>query len=714
MPGVPDLPQAWLVRLARALEHDDPETALVRALEALAEVGVAPRADDGASASLVVEHGRRRLALDGADALDDGGRALVHAVLHLALRRAAEHDERRRLQARLDMLSAASFEGLIFHSEGVAVDANQRFGELLGYAPEEIPGLDTFVCVAPEDRPEARRRVANRIEGEYVITGLRKDGSRFRAELLSKEGHLGDQALRVVAVRDVTERERTNALLRESEARLRDLATVAFDFIIYSRDGIVVEAHGDVERMMGWKPSEILGRPILDFIASSGQPIVREKLGENALGSYETALVRPDGEAVPTLVVATTSTLAGQPVRVAGIRDLRPERRLDAERRALEQRVERAQRLDSLGVLAGGIAHDFNNLLAGVLGNAELLLETVTGAERESAQAIVTAAQRAATLTRQMLVYARQRDLGRREPVDLDGVLRELRELLGAILSKKARFEIAIEPDSVVLGDRATLGQVLMNLLANASDALGDAPGDIRVRTRRVREVDARWDAAQGATVRPGDWVLVEIEDTGAGMDETTRGRVFEPFFSTKEAGHGLGLAACLGIVTAHGGAILVESEPGRGSRFSILLPATQAAAGAAAAPAARAPVTPCTVLVVDDEALVRTQLRRTLELRGYVVVEAPDGRSALDHLASGAPRPDVVILDMTMPDLDGAEVLRRLRAAGDRVPVVISSGYLDVSLERRLPRGEFQGFLPKPYGATDLVNAIEAARRAR
>jgi PAS domain S-box-containing protein len=685
MPPVPDLPQAWLVRLARALEQDDPETALARARDALATEG-----------------------------LDDGARALVSSLLQGAQRRAAEHEELRRARARLDMLWTASFEGLIFHSGGVAVDANQRFGEMLGYAPDEVPGLDTFAFVAPEDRPEARRRVANRIEGEYVITGLRKDGSRFRAELLSKEGHLGDQALRVVAVRDVTERERTHALLRESEARLRDLAAVAFDFIVYSRDGVVVEAHGDVERMVGMKPSELVGRPILDFIAPSGQPLVKEKLGRNQLGSYETTLARPDGEAVPTLVVATSSTLDGQPVRVAGVRDLRPTRRLEAERRALEQRVERAQRLDSLGVLAGGIAHDFNNLLTGILGNAELLVETVTGAERESAQAIVTAAQRAATLTRQMLVYARQRDLGRREPVDLDAVLRELRELLGAILSKKARFEIVIEPDSVVLGDRATLGQVLMNLLANASDALGDAPGDVRVHARRVREVDARWDAAQGATVGPGDWVLVEIEDTGIGMDETTRGRVFEPFFSTKEAGHGLGLAACLGIVTAHGGAILVESEPGRGSRFSVLLPATEATAAFGEAAAARAASTPCTVLVVDDETLVRTQLRRTLELRGYAVVEAPDGRSALDHLASGAPRPDVVILDMTMPDLDGAEVLRRLRAAGDRVPVIVSSGYLDVSIERRLPRGEFQGFLAKPYGATDLVNAIEAARRAR
>jgi CheY-like chemotaxis protein len=159
---------------------------------------------------------------------------------------------------------------------------------------------------------------------------------------------------------------------------------------------------------------------------------------------------------------------------------------------------------------------------------------------------------------------------------------------------------------------------------------------------------------------------------------------------------------------------VLVESAPGRGSCFSILLPATELPATVEESARPRAAVTPCRVLVVDDEALVRTQLRRSLELRGYTVTEAPDGRGALAVLLGAGVQPDVVVLDVTMPDIDGAEVLRRVRAAGSRVPVVISSGYLDVSIERRLPRGEFQGFLAKPYGATDLVNAIERARVAR
>jgi len=278
--------------------------------------------------------------------------------------------------------------------------------------------------------------------------------------------------------------------------------------------------------------------------------------------------------------------------------------------------------------------------------------------------------------------------------------------LLAARLSKRAQLELRLAPNSNVLGDRAGLTQMFMNLLTNASDALEERAGLIEVTTSQVREPDARWDHALGVAVGPGDWVMTEVRDTGLGMAPATVSRVFEPFFSTKEHGHGLGLASCLGIVAAHGGALSVESEPGVGSRFSVLLPAATQHASVAPAQAPSVPAR-CSVLVIDDESVVRALLRRSLERRGYSVSEASGGQAGLMALERG--RPDLIVLDMTMPELDGAEVVRRVRAQGLDIPILLTSGNVDPALERRLEPGSFQGFLRKPFSITELMAAIEA-----
>ena len=323
------------------------------------------------------------------------------------------------------------------------------------------------------------------------------------------------------------------------------------------------------------------------------------------------------------------------------------------------------------------------------------------------AESIRVAGENAAALTRQMLAYAGRRDVHAPERIDLSELCGELRGLLGAVLSKKAQIELSLSQDCLTMGERTTLMQVLMNLLTNASDALADKPGTIQVRTQRVARPDARWDNALGATVGPGDWVMLQVRDTGSGMDAATQRRMFEPFFSTKPNGHGLGLGSCLGIIAAHGGAILVESELGHGSTFSVLLPASSEQAGVGAG-TARPLSQACSVLIIDDEPLVRGHLRRVLELRGYVVRDAPDGRSGLSELAS---RPsDLVLLDLSMPDMDGVEVVRALRAQGNDVPVVLCSGNLDGAAERGLQPAMVQSVLQKPFSTDELLTAIERA----
>ena len=701
-----------LPQLLTALIAEDPRHGLEAALELLARYGLVRQCGDG-PALLEVEHRGRKLSLVATQPGFERGsltRALASA-LELGLMRVLEREEHEVLAERHEMLSAASFEGIMINADGgVVIDANQRLAELTGYEPAELLGSETMRrCIAAEDLPAVQKRLREGVEGAYLITGIRKDGSRFRAEILSKQGKLGDRPVRVVAVRDVTEREHTNELLRESEVRLRDLAAAAFDFFIVSRDGVIVDMGGRVEETMGYRPEQLLGKSLFDHVAPAARAITERAILGGRVFAYETAFVTAHGEIIPIQIQAVPSNFEGLPVRVAGVRDLRPVLRLEAERRRLEQQIERSQRLDSLGVLTGGIAHDFNNLLVGILGNADLLLMTLTSEdERESALAIRAAGERAADLTRQMLAYAGQHQPARNDPVDIGELLRELKQLLNATLSKKMQLELAIEPGCSVLGDRATLTQVAMNLLTNASDALEGRPGNVQVHVTRIEQPDARWEDALGANVAPGAWVLLEVRDDGVGMDEGTRDRVFEPFFTTKVAGHGLGLAACLGIVASHKGAILVESEPGRGSCFSVLLPASDRQE-TQAQDRDPATVSPCDVLVVDDEHVVRAHLRRALELRGYRVDEAGSGEAGLARFAASPP--EVIVLDFMMRDMTGIDVIRRIRETGSRVAIVLSSGYLEGSSELALDPASFQAFLRKPYRTEDLVQAIEQAR---
>ncbi len=703
-------PHLITAELAEILSGDDARAALSNALARLEELGLRQTKPGVSGVCISVSAGSRVLSLSG------GTRelaVLLTPVLRMGLKRAVEQDEHRSTRERLQMLSEASFEGILVHEGGVVIDVNQRLAEMLRCRPEDLLGPDTIRrTTAPEDVAAQKQRIATRYEGAYTITAQRFDGTRFRAELQSKQGRLGDRPVRIAAVRDVSERERTLSLLRESEKHTQDLALGAFDFMCVSQKGILVHVGGRVQELLGFTAEEMVGKHSLEFVASESHAVSAEAIAENRPGAYETVLLSKSGEEIPTEVVGVHSTFDGEPARVAGFRDLRETRRLQAERRKLEQQLQRSQRLDSLGVLAGGIAHDFNNLLVGVLGNASLLLTTVqTSLDRQAVQAIMSAGERAAMLTRQMLAYAGRQDLSRREPVEMNDLFRELRTLLDATLSKKAAVRFVIAPNSVVIGDRAPLTQVMMNLLTNASDALEGKPGKIDVRTSLLHELDARWDDALGARVtgRPGDWVLIEVEDDGVGMDEETRQRVFEPFFTTKEHGHGLGLAACLGIVTSHAGALLLESRRGAGSRFSVVLPATTRREDALKSEPPALTNEPCRVLVIDDEELVRSQLRRSLELRGYQVDEAVDG---LSGVARHALEPaDVLVVDMTMPDIDGVEVVRRVRESGSRVAIVLSSGYQAQAAGDRLEERDYQVFLPKPYSLNELLQAIDQAR---
>jgi nitrogen-specific signal transduction histidine kinase/CheY-like chemotaxis protein len=387
-------------------------------------------------------------------------------------------------------------------------------------------------------------------------------------------------------------------------------------------------------------------------------------------------------------------------------------RRLEDERRKLDEHLRQAERRESLHVLAGGVAHDFNNLLAVILGNVEVLADeepahTDTGHQLSR---IRSAGRHAQALTRQLGAYAGD-SVRHLHPLDLSELIRESEPLVRASVAGSCRLEIDAEASPHrVEGDATELRQVLMNLVTNASDALAEEGGTIRVTTRNVPADEVERDS--GVRDSEGrDWVALEVADDGPGMDEATRAHALEPFYTTKAPGRGLGLAVVLGVATAHHGHLVLESEPGKGSTFRLMLPTTTRREDAVPVPKPRSELEPQVgrVLVVDDDEGVRELEQIFLERAGFVVELATGGTDALKRLGR-PPTPDCVVLDLAMPDVAGRQVLVSLRRSWPAVPVVVVTGFVGAGAERRLGDHEVYAVLAKPCEPELLVQTVTRA----
>ena len=393
--------------------------------------------------------------------------------------------------------------------------------------------------------------------------------------------------------------------------------------------------------------------------------------------------------------------------------------KLEEERRTLERQMLHVQKLESLGVLAGGIAHDFNNLLVSVLGNAGLAIAEIDPASpaRGRLTDIELAAQRAAELTRQMLAYAgRGRFVVQR--LNLSEIVGELVTLLRTVVPRTAEIDVRLADDLPgVEADASQLRQVVMNLVTNAADALAGVAGRIEITTGRMFATrDYLAQACVGEDVAPGEFVFAQIADTGCGMDQATLARIFDPFFTTKVTGRGLGLAAVLGIVRSHHGAVTVDSTPGFGTCFRLLLPAAAASPSHRQVPGviAKTALSGATILVVDDDDGVRTVATLSLERSGFRVVGACDGEEGVAALRERRGEFDAVLLDMTMPRLSGADTCHVIRQMHPDLPVVLMSGYTEPDAVARFGPHEVAGFLQKPFSPATLVQMIQDAVQRR
>ena len=390
------------------------------------------------------------------------------------------------------------------------------------------------------------------------------------------------------------------------------------------------------------------------------------------------------------------------------------------QQRKLESRMRQTQKLESLGVLAGGVAHDFSNLLVGVMGYVDLALGMLPRGSKAASclQKAMRHSQRAADLCEQMLAYSGKGQFVIQD-FDLNDLARDLEPLLATSVPKRTELVVELDESSPIVsnGDVTQIRQILLNLVLNGAEAIGDAGGTLWLRTGSTECDQERLEHCFLPEPRtPGTYNYFEIEDSGCGMDRGTLNKIFDPFFTTKFTGRGLGLAAVLGIVRGHEGTIEIESAVGQGTVFRILLPAAAAQQESAEedpAPLAAAPWASGRVLVVDDEEAVLTTASFALENAGFEVLCAHDGLEAVDLLTARRDEIDCVLLDLTMPKMDGIETFHRLRQLRDDLPIILSSAYSEEKLLQDLIDRGLSGFLRKPYRTDRLLGQVSEILRA-
>ena len=589
---------------------------------------------------------------------------------------------------------------------------NEALVETTGYTLEDyhferfenpfIPVEDMArVVVALGQFLASDRGVSEVIRNRFVD---RWGGTLHVRSRITKIKWKGEEALLYTTFQEDAEPAQANEL----EQRYRSLVESATDAIVRLMPDLTVNySNRCFQDLVGRRPLLLNTLKFTDLVAEGHRDAVLKQL--SATDDHVLVVAPLSGEGGEevwvegTFVRTKRGTDAG--VLQAILRDTTAKRRLDA-------RVQQAQKRETLGQLAGGIAHDLNNILTGILGSATLAEEAIAqGRPPGDALAdIRLAAQRAGELSSSMLAYAGEGNV-QRAPLDLGPLVAEMKPLLSSALPKNVELKVSTDPGPVtVMADEIQLRQVVMNLILNAAEASQPRGGVVTVNAGlRALEAVAGGGAIFGEWPQAGPVAFVRVEDRGKGMPPDLVSRIFDPFFSTKARGRGLGLAAVLGILGRHGGCVRVHSEVGVGTEMEILLPLTEArpreSVPMGAAVAARGVGT---ILVVDDEAMIRRITRRAFELLGYQVLEAGNGEDALVLLAQHRSEVRAVVLDQTMPGMGGAQTLTRLRADFPHLPVVRTSGY---SAESGDPDNDPNThFLGKPYGTPLLVEVVQKA----
>jgi two-component system, cell cycle sensor histidine kinase and response regulator CckA len=600
---------------------------------------------------------------------------------------------------------------------------NDSYCKFMGYERERLLGK-TDRDFFPLEETEVFRRKDDEVfatgrtcESEERFT----DGAGKENVILTRKSlHLARDGGRflVGVITDVTERAKAAHALEASETRYRRLFEAAKDgiLILDADTGKIVDVNPFLVELTGYTRNDFLGLHLWEIGPFKDKADSKAAFADLQAKEYvryeDLPLLGRDGREIAVEFISNVYRVDGQSVIQCNIRDITARKRADRERKELEHQFHQSQKLESVGRLAGGIAHDFNNLLTVILSCAESLekeVEVATSARSELVDDILTAGRRAEELTRQLLAFARKQVIAP-VPLDLNGVVRESQKLLHRALGEDVQLVTSLEPEVwTALCDAGQIEQVILNLAINASDAMPGG-GKLTIETTNV-QIDDDF-VAQQRFLHAGPHVRLRVSDTGVGMTPEVKSHAFEPFFTTKPQGKGtgLGLATVYGIVKQSGGSIILESEPERGTTVDMYFPRTSEAIVAVREPAPRSSRGTETILVVEDDPLVRKAAFRSLRAAGYRVIVAGNGREALEVAAREEHAFDLLLTDVIMPGQNGRELADELRRSHPDLRVLYMSGYSHDIISKAGVLDSGIEVLRKPFATSRLQERVREA----
>lgn len=616
-------------------------------------------------------------------------------------------------QERFKKLSSLSFEGILLHDQGIALDMNESFPDMLGYHRNELLGRNMVeLVVADEYRSLTRKQMAKGSPAPYETMGRRKDGSLFPVEIVSRQVIDDTGSYRVTAIRDISKRKQAEFALINSEKRYQLLSDSTFEAIFLSEKGICVDQNKTAEKMFGFSLDEAVGKYGTELIVPECRDLVRDNILNDVETPYQVVALCKDGSTFPCEIQAKVMVIEGKKIRITALRDITEQHQAEQEQENLEHQLRQKLKMEAVGLMAGGIAHNFNNGLAIVLSSLEMAQRRFSQPEKvkgyiDNARMAVL---RSRDLVKQIMTYSRS-DVHETASVKLPLIVDETLKLLRSTNPSTIQLNYSLAADAghmTINADPGRIQEVLLNLYTNSMHAMNES-GTINIVLDQV--VLEQEDISAQYRCQPGLYARLGIRDDGCGMEPEILEKIFDPFYTTKKTneGTGMGLSTVQGIVDQHGGLIKVESLVGNGSTFDLYFPVTEEEPLPRRDEDELPPQGSEAILLVDDEVMIIELAEQILGELGYVVTATTSGREALEMVHCEPERFDLVITDQTMPEITGQQLAQKIKIVNPQLPVILCTGYSSQISADEIDQYNIAAYCRKPLGLVEFSRAIRS-----